>query len=192
MNKKNKYKIAFFGKTGSGKSSLMNSIFNTNFGTDNVVACTKELQFFEDEKVIAMDTPGIGEEIISDEDYFPIYKKALNSANLIFWVFQADTRVYKTDQLALIKFEPEIKEKTKFIILLNQVDLIGFGDWDKTFNAPSNEQNKWIDEKALDLKIKLGKYIPANQTEVVPVSAIHGYNISKIKKNIYEYANGFN
>lgn len=191
MMNNEKFIVSFFGKTGSGKSSLINSVFSTKFNTDNAIACTKELQFFENDEIIAVDTPGIGEELIADEDYFPMYKNVLNNANLILWVFQADTRVYKTDQLALLKFKYEFSQTSKFGILLNQVDLIGRSDWNKKSNSPSRHQEELIKEKISDVRQKFQKVVDFDHNYIIPVSAIYNYQTLTIKSFIYEQARQF-
>ena len=37
------YKVCFIGRTGNGKTSLINRLFGTKFSTDPLISCTKEL-----------------------------------------------------------------------------------------------------------------------------------------------------
>ena len=40
----NSYNVCFLGRTGNGKSSLINEIWGTHFPTDPLLSCTKEMQ----------------------------------------------------------------------------------------------------------------------------------------------------
>jgi len=87
------FTIVFFGKTGTGKSSTLNSLFKTNFETDVSVSCTKEPQteiiHCENAKnyyVRIVDMPGIGEDLIKDEEYLTYYQSWLPKANVVVWL----------------------------------------------------------------------------------------------------------
>lgn len=175
----------FFGKTGAGKTSLLNCLFKLNWATDDSVSCTTELNFktyapFElssEQKIPlrVVDSPGIAESELTDESYFPQYTKILSEAQQIIWVFQADTRVYKPDQLAIKKFYPHIRENTDFIIALNQVDNIYPLNWNLEDNTPSDSQYLHIIEKKADVIKHFEKALPCPIRDVVPCSARYGY-----------------
>lgn len=177
----------FFGKTGAGKTSLLNRLFNLSWATDDAVSCTKELTFqtyaplelspAQRTPLRIADSPGIGESELADNDYFPFYVKILSEAQQIIWVFQADTRVYKPDQVAIKKFYPYIRENTDFVIALNQVDNIHPLDWNSENNTPSESQQLYIEEKKVDVIDHFEKVLPCPINAIVPCSARYGYGI---------------
>jgi uncharacterized protein len=122
------------GKTGVGKSTTINSLFEQNLETDNAIACTKSENIVVLNNTFApnlpynqlqiVDLPGIGESIETDEEYQSIYKKWASKSNTLVWVTQADTRAYKRDQIYLSKLIMFVKPSLKFIIALNKMDLL--------------------------------------------------------------------
>lgn len=87
------YNVTFLGKTGYGKSSLINGMFGTHFSTDPFYSCTKELYTVTTldnapvgyDAVSVYDTPGIGE--FPDNDmYQKYYNYAASVADVIVLV----------------------------------------------------------------------------------------------------------
>lgn len=178
--------IVFFGKCGVGKTSLLNRLFNMNWATDNAVACTKKLTFktyspleFSPIQKIPLrivDTPGMGESEHADKIYFPHYVKTLSKVQQIIWVFQADTRDYKTDQEMIHKLCHYIRGDAEFVIALNQVDNIPPSlDWNLESNTPSETQQIYIAERKADVIDHFEKVLPCPINAVVPCSARYGY-----------------
>lgn len=181
MNKKN---VIFLGKTGAGKSSLINALFESAFKTDNAVSCTKEIQTLLYNNIEIIDTPGIAEDLDLDETYLHLYTNKIHGNSTIVWVFQADTRVYKVDQVALLKLKPAIPNTVRFFIALNQIDLLGETIWDAQQISPSPTQNEMIQEKVNDVFQKFLKVLQISQANIVPVSVTHGYNTNSLKQLI--------
>lgn len=177
-----KKQIIFLGKTGSGKSSLINALFNTDFLTDNAVACTKKIQSVNNNSVNVYDTPGIAEDLAVEDKYFELYKKIITPESDIVWVFQADTRVYKIDQLAFMELREQNISFNNLFVALNQVDLIGNELWDLENNRPNKAQNLLVKEKIDDLEKKFTKVVSLKRENIVPVSAKYNYNLNTLKK----------
>jgi len=176
----------FFGKTGVGKTSTINTLFDLNWATDNTKACTSELAFEihkpkNKSDILIVDIPGIAESELADEKFFQEYIKAVSNAGHIIWIFQGDTRVYRPDQIAILKLKEYFGSDLKFTVCLNQVDLIGKSDWNKTNNTPSPGQLKYIEEKKRDILDKFNKYIP-NLTigNMIAHSVKYKYNTTKL------------
>lgn len=180
----------FIGKTGAGKTSLINCLFNLNWATDGAISCTKDLssQMYppfelspaQKTPVRIVDSPGIGESELADEGYFPLYVKILSESQQIIWVFQADTRTYKPDQVAIKKFSSYFRENTDFVIALNQVDNMHPLDWNLENNTPSELQQLYITEKKMDVINRFEKVLPCPIRAVVPCSARYGYGSSSL------------
>ena len=82
------YNVCFLGRTGNGKSSLINALWGTKFSTDPLVSCTKEMYTVTvleenlngNEGVTVIDTPGIGE-FSTDSKYERFYEHAVSVAD---------------------------------------------------------------------------------------------------------------
>ncbi len=131
---------AIFGQTGSGKSSLANAIFGTNFDVDDVKPCTKEAQKHHDRdasgnEIIFWDLPGIGESAVSDKSYVDLYTIFAKDCDVILWAFQADTRTITYDLSALDVIVSNLSEteKTKFLsrltVVLTKANSISASPW---------------------------------------------------------------
>lgn len=184
----------FFGKTGAGKTSLLNCLFNLNWETDDAISCTNkltsqtyspfELSPTQKTQLRIVDSPGIAESELADKSYFPLYAEILSEAQQIIWVFQADTRVYKPDQVAIKKFCPYMKKDIDFIIALNQVDNMHPLDWDLIKNTPSESQQLYIAERVTDVIDHFKKVLPCPIHAVVPCSARYQYRIDVLRSLI--------
>lgn len=191
------YTICFLGQTGFGKSSLINALFGTNFSTDPLVACTKELYavtLFEDlpqrgkQLVTVYDTPGIGE--FSDNSrYFEFYRYAVAQADCVVLVATLD-RTDSTSQELLEDLRPLVEGRdVKFVIALNRIDSSGVGDaegnyqpWDLQANAPSSEAREKIEKRFATLHENFDdEFLPFN---IVPVCALRRYGIDALKQSI--------
>ena len=97
MKEINAFNVCFIGRTGNGKSSLINSLWNVGFATDPLKSCTKQLisvtlmdnQIPGYEAVCVYDTPGIGE-FSSDTIYERYYEHAVSVADCIVLVTTFD------------------------------------------------------------------------------------------------------
>lgn len=100
-------KIGIIGKTGVGKTTTVNSLFQAKFVTSRTVVGTKEAQYKDFElpsgsKLTIIDMPGYGRSVSEDEDYQQIYLDELPKCDIILMVVQADSADFADDQ-AMIK-----------------------------------------------------------------------------------------
>lgn len=177
--------IVFFGKAGVGKSSTINTLFDFNFETNNVVACTKELNFKKyKNKFLVVDVPGISESTDADEVYFEEYKKAISNAGNIIWILQADSRVYRPDQVFIKRLKDYFHSETKITIGINQCDLIGPNNWNKKDNCPSSEQYQSLNERINDVQNKFSKHLGINNFEIITYSSKNKFNTDILLKRL--------
>lgn len=182
--------VVFFGKTGVGKTSTINALFNLDWETDNAKACTSELKFEvhnneSDNQLLVVDTPGIAESEMADKTFFEMYVDALSNCGHLIWIFQGDTRVYRPDQIAFKKLNQYFRNDLKITMLLNQIDLIGEADWNKDKNEPSANQFEYIEEKKNDILEKFQKFIPRLTLNDVNVHSVkYKYNTQNLYKSI--------
>ena len=193
----NSYNVCFLGRTGNGKSSLINEIWGTHFPTDPLLSCTKEMQTvtkMEDvvpgyEAVCIYDTPGIGE-FSSSSRYEKYYEHAVTSADCIVLVTTFDRTDAPAQRLLLrVKEYVNANKNVKFIIALNHIDSRIVADKDNTYEPWDTENNapsaKCMEN--IETRIKLiherydNKFLPF---EVVPVCALRKYGIEALKNAI--------
>lgn len=95
--------IGIMGKTGTGKSSLCNTLFAGDISpVSNVAACTrKPLQFrlqLGKRTMTIMDLPGVGESELRDAEYAALYREQLPRLDLVLWLIKADDRALAVDE----------------------------------------------------------------------------------------------
>lgn len=94
--------IGIMGKSGTGKSSLCNAIFQSRIcATHPLNGCTRQahrltLQIGE-RRMTLVDLPGIGETPQHDQEYRELYRQLLPELDLIIWILRADERAYAAD-----------------------------------------------------------------------------------------------
>ncbi len=192
----NTYNICFLGRTGNGKSSLINSLFNASLLTDPLVPCTKILSattLLSNEvegynAITAFDTPGIGE-FSSVVPYQRYYEYAVSQSNCIVLVTTLD-RVDAPAQRLLMSLKEYIDgdKKPRFIIALNHIDsritISSQEDvvWDELQNVPTAMRQEQINQRTAMIKTKFeDKFLPFT---VIPVCAMRGFGIVELKKEI--------
>lgn len=191
------YNICFIGRTGNGKSSLINSLWNAGFATDSLVSCTKQLvsaTIMSDEipayeAICVYDTPGIGE-FSSDAVYERFYEHAVSLADCIVLVTTFDRADAPAQRLLMrLKRYVDTCKNVRFVIALNHIDSrvitdseCNYNPWNEEKNEPSDRCLENIQERILLLNEKFkDKFLPF---VVVPVCAVRNYGIAELKSTI--------
>lgn len=95
--------IGIMGKTGAGKSSLCNALFQGEVSpVSDVTACTREPLRFRlkvgERSMLLMDLPGVGESEKRDAEYAALYQQQLPKLDLVLWLIKADDRALAVDE----------------------------------------------------------------------------------------------
>lgn len=143
--------IGIMGKTGSGKSSLCNALFQGEVTpVSNVEACTRDVLRFRlssgSHSLLLVDLPGVGESKERDEEYTTLYRRILPELDLVLWVIKADDRALSVDEHFYRKVMLAYQHRVLFVV--NQADKAEpCHQWNTTSNTPSYSQQSTIEAK---------------------------------------------
>lgn len=121
-------KIGIMGKSGAGKSSLINAILGKlACKTSGSGGCTREFQEeridINGKKITVIDLPGIAENKARDDEYGELYAKTIDKydLDLILWVIKVDDRANKNDE-EFYEDLIEYYDKKRILFVLSQCD----------------------------------------------------------------------
>ncbi len=126
--------IVLSGKTGCGKTSTINALWDKDLATNRVASCTKFpavmhiKDSFNGKKIEfnLVDLPGIAESLEANSLYRDFYYQFINKASLLLCLTQADRRAYKQDQLFYTELITKdiLRKNQKIVLGINQADLL--------------------------------------------------------------------
>lgn len=177
-------RVAIIGKSGVGKSTTINALFNLEEKISHTTTGTTKnneniVELPEGGQLSVIDMPGLGEDIELDKQYREIYKKVLPSADVVVYVVQANMKALRYDQKILRDIAENVMGnlKGRFVIALNQVDKIGPGDWNDKFNYPSPQQEDNINRRCQDIQKKLSDALSIKVEQIEYYSATKRYRL---------------
>ncbi len=167
--------VAIVGKPNVGKSTLLNQILGTKVSIISPKPGTTRIRVLGvknipgEAQIIFLDTPGIyrpkdalGEAMVS------VAKSSLDDADIILFMIDAEDGFKEDDRQV---FENHIKPyagKKHIFLVINKVDKVGHVG------------------NLLPLADELSKKYPEFE-EIIPISALKGYNIDELLKVILKY-----
>jgi predicted GTPase len=101
-------KIAIFGKSGVGKTTTINSLFNAEWKTSHTIEGTtaaqvKSFSMSTGGTLEVVDLPGYGRSISQDKEYDKIYEEFIPTCDLVLLIVQANSRDLADDQEMILK-----------------------------------------------------------------------------------------
>ncbi|HAS1783705.1 TPA: GTPase family protein [Enterobacter cloacae] len=168
--------IGIMGKTGAGKSSLCNALFQGEVTPiSDVHACTRDVLRLRlssgDHSLILIDLPGVGESEQRDKEYESLYRNILPELDLILWVIKADDRAFTVDERFYRRVMTGYQQRVLFVV--NQADKIEpCHEWYVTDNAPSPNQLVNIEARLASISQLFSPHYP-----VCAVSARTEWNL---------------
>ncbi|HFP9452075.1 TPA: GTPase family protein [Raoultella ornithinolytica] len=143
--------IGIMGKTGAGKSSLCNALFQGEVTpVSNVEPCTRDVLRFRlshgNHSLMIVDLSGLGENEKRDEEYSALYRRTLPELDLVLWVIKTDDRALSVDEHFYRKVMQDYQKRVLFVV--NQADKAEpCHQWNAASNTPSHSQQSTIEAK---------------------------------------------
>ena len=169
--------IGIMGKSGAGKSSLCNALFQQPVCLiSDLLGCTREPQRIVltvgGRSMILVDLPGVGETPEYDAEYSALYQKLLTELDLIIWVMRADDRARAVDIVTHRSLLAYGADASRFLFVISQADRIPPLPEPAGQAVPSTEQCLSLAVISSQIAGQLPSSFP-----VMAVSAHTGYNL---------------
>lgn len=176
--------VVFLGKSGYGKSSLVNALCGVPaMATSDVAACTRVIQSVEyaihpEHYLSLADLPGLGESQQRDREYLRLYREIIRKADVVVYALRADCRDYSIDLRAFAELFSASLAQQRVILAVNGCDKIEPLQRDNR-STPSEAQRLNIQRKLHALHTLFPRV-----AKVVPCSAATGWQLDRLGKAI--------
>ena len=194
--------IVLSGKTGCGKTSTINALWNLDLATGRVVSCTKFpavmriTDNYNGESITfnLVDLPGIAESMDANSAYRKFYYNFISKANVLICLSQADRRAYKQDQMFYSELISNgvLTPSQNVILGINQADLL-FKDKDNPDGIDLHTldtSNDLINEKSVDyfkcIADVFNGFDNITSESVAIYSVLQNWNLDSLKEKSYK------
>lgn len=162
-------RVGIMGKSGAGKSSLINGLVGKNVcETGGVGGCTRDKKDIVvnmgSREIIFTDFPGVAENSERDKEYSKMYEENLNELDIILWVIKVDDRANSNDE-AFYEWLTQHYKKDQILFVLSQSDKAEpTREFNYTAYEPSNNQLVKIQQNQMrlssDFNVPIDSVIP--------------------------------
>lgn len=177
--------IVLIGKTGVGKSSTINKLFDPkpNLPIDHVEPATVSIEVLtlslgDRGDLIIVDCPGLGDSSQADKRNMFAFKELLAQSDVAVWILKADDKTLGIDISFVKKILPK-SLKDRLVVGINQIDNMQPGEWNTDFNVPSQTQDESIKRKEDYVRSRFAE-IGIEPFAIVSYSAKRDYHLIKL------------
>ncbi len=136
-----------------------------------------------------VDMMGVGDETITNQPYYEIYREFAKTATRILWIRDATRRGHAEDEACLEYIRDAMVNLENFTIGLNKTDSIGLQRGENPNQVPTERQQELIREKVqIEARI-FQEFLPEieiSNDNVIPFSAYYGWNFGELSKLFFE------
>jgi hypothetical protein len=182
------------GATGSGKSSTINALFNTQVAKVGIGVDpeTMEIARYDLDNLVLWDSPGLGDGKEADNRHSKNIIKKLSECDengnavidLVLVILDGSTRDLGTSyELINQVIIPNLGEnkKDRILVAINQCDVAMKGrHWDSITNTPDVTLKKFLDDQAISIKRRVKEATNVDIIKPIYYSAEYNYNINKL------------
>ena len=199
--KDTKVNILITGATGSGKSSTINALFNTEKAKvgQGVDPETMDIVKYELDNIVLYDSPGLGDGKEADNRHAKniinkLYEKDSDGnllIDLVLVILDGSTRDLGTsfDLINNVIIPNLGEDKSRLLVAINQADMSMKGKgWDYEQNKPSPELIKFLDEKVASTRRRIKE---ATGVDIEPIYYVAGYKDGVQKQRPYNLSKLF-
>ena len=140
-------------------------------------------------KCTFVDLMGFAESIITDKIYYEVFAEFAKRATQILFVSDGTCRAYREDKECLDFVSQYLPKLDRFIIGLNKVDAIAMGKGQRAGQDPTERQQEYIEQK-IDCVLrdfsKIAPWADLTRENIIPYSAISGWNFNTLKSQFFE------
>ena len=187
----NKVNILIAGATGSGKSTTVNALFNTDDagignGPDPE---TKEVLMYSFRNMTIWDTPGFGDSPEQDRATGRMIKDLLERNNekglplidLVLLILDGSSRdMMSTFEIITSVIEPYVRYRDSIIVAINQTDIAMKGRyWNRDERKPEPRLISFMNDKVVSVEERI-RISCGLEVKAMYYSALEKYNILKL------------
>ncbi|WP_298943922.1 GTPase [uncultured Psychromonas sp.] len=182
---KKEINLLITGATGSGKSSTINALFETDAATVGMSSLpeTMDIKKYSLDNLVIWDSPGFGDGINEDIRHGKGIAKLLNEIDqeghckidLVLVLLDGGSRDYGTTYKLLEKvIMPNIGHNDcRILVAINQADMVMNGKgWDHELNRPTEELIEQLDAKVKSTQIRIKEN---TSVDIKPIYYSAGY-----------------
>ncbi|WP_166368725.1 GTPase [Psychromonas sp. SA13A] len=195
---KKEVNLLITGATGSGKSSTINALFETDVATVGMSSMpeTMDIQQYTLDNLVILDSPGFGDGINEDIRHAQGISKLLNETDeeghckidLVLVLLDGGSRDYGTTYRLLEKIIiPNIgNNDCRILIAINQADMAMNGKgWDHQLNRPTKALIEQLEAKVKSTQVRIKEN---TGVDIEPIYYCAGYQDELEKQNPYNLA----
>ena len=189
------FTVALIGETGTGKTSLLNSLFNLDYPISDNRPCTEDPNIFDkkigDSTLRFIDLPGYGEVSEIDSSRMKMWKEYLQSADIIVMTTYSISRSLDKDLSWIKEIYSEEFPKNMLIAATHSDRLMVRDGWMITLSGETvitqpTKAIKQLIQRKMDFFQERIIDFTTTSTPVIFCSSASGFGLLNLTKEIYQ------